>query len=109
METETEVWIEGGSSGEEDSQDENEIGIHDDDQANQVIFILTAGSKRHVVAMKTGPKNLLSSLSDSKQEGEDRVTRKMVQERGIDPQGIPWERLDTTREVKMECHAFCID
>jgi hypothetical protein len=36
METETEVWIDGGSSGEEDSQDENEIGIHDDDQANQV-------------------------------------------------------------------------
>jgi hypothetical protein len=37
METaETEVWIEGGSSGEDDSQDENEIGIHDDDQANQV-------------------------------------------------------------------------
>ncbi len=37
METsETEVWIDGGSSGEEDSQDENEIGLHDDDQANQV-------------------------------------------------------------------------
>jgi hypothetical protein len=37
METnETEVWIEGGSSGEEDSQDENDIGINDDDQAHQV-------------------------------------------------------------------------
>jgi hypothetical protein len=25
----------------------------------------------------------------------------MVQERGIDPQGIPWNRLDTSREVKI--------
>ena len=30
----------------------------------------------------------------------------MVQDRGIDPQGIPWERLDTSREVMRSASKF---
>jgi hypothetical protein len=75
METETEVWIEGGSSGEEDSQDENEIGIHDDDHANQVKVIPTPGSKRHVVAMRTESKPFCQPLSSDSHRKEKIASR----------------------------------